>query len=67
MRLLRVSRRAGRPLPKFSDDDVLDFMVAEAIVIKDAQEEKKERKEAERAEWKTDRSAIRDLAARAGG
>jgi hypothetical protein len=65
MRLLRVSRKAGRPLPRFSDDDVLDFMVAEAIVVKDALAEQKERKEAERAEWKTDRSAIRDLASKA--
>jgi hypothetical protein len=49
----RVCKEAGRPWPVIvPEDDVLDYMVMEAVAIKVRQEEKKAAKEAEKAEWK---------------
>lgn len=33
-RIYWVSKETGQPMPKFSDDDVMDYMVREAVVIK---------------------------------
>lgn len=55
-RLWRANKQAGRPWPKISDDDVIDFMVMEAISLKvqleDVERDKKARKEAERKSYK---------------
>lgn len=44
------------------DDDVIDYMVTEAVAIKVSQEDKKAREEAEKAktieEWKGDKSDL---------
>jgi hypothetical protein len=51
--LLRTCERTGRSLPKFSDDEVVDFQVAEAIVIQvDAQEREEQDKQAREQERK---------------
>jgi hypothetical protein len=67
-RLVRVYRESGLPLPKFSDDDVLDYMVKEAIIIKNSHDEKKEREKAEndreREEFKKDFSNIEETLAK---
>jgi hypothetical protein len=52
LRLVRVCKEAGKPFPRFSDDDVLDYMVTEAIVVKHWDEQRKEHKRQEMREWK---------------
>lgn len=47
VRLWRVYREAGRPWPVISDDDVLDFMIMEAVALKAKKEERELREEAE--------------------
>jgi hypothetical protein len=56
MRMATVYRAAKRPLPKFSDDDVVDYLVTEAVTFKVAEERKKQEEDARRREWqkKTD-------------
>ena len=51
-RLFRTLKEAGRTLPEFSDDDVLDYMVVEAVVMKAREEEAEEKKKAERRAWR---------------
>ncbi len=51
-RLYWVCKEAGRPLPAFSEDDVLDFQVTEAVILKSMEEQAKQKKEAERASWR---------------
>lgn len=53
----RVCKEAGRPWPKLSDDDVIDYMVMEAVALRVAKEEAKRRKEAERKQWQKDQQA----------
>lgn len=45
----RVLRSAGRPWPVLSEDDVLDYMVMEAVKLKVDLEDEEARKEAEKA------------------
>lgn len=49
MRLWLTCREAGKPLPRFSDDDVLDYLVTEAIRIKAGEETKRAQQEQEGA------------------
>lgn len=60
-RLASVCKEAGRPLPQFSDDDVLDFMVTEAVILKyvHEREEHQENAQAE-AERKKFRGSHKD-------
>jgi hypothetical protein len=41
------------PLPTFSDDDFIDFCVAEALMLKARVEEIEAEKDAERREWQS--------------
>lgn len=61
-RLLRACREAGKPLPEFSPDDVVDFQVTEAIVLKAAEQAENERKEAakQQQEDQTGKAGHRD-------
>lgn len=45
-RYLATCKAAGRPLPAFSADDALDYMVMEALVLKLGEEEQEARKKA---------------------
>jgi hypothetical protein len=62
-RLFRISKETGRPFPQVSDDDVIDFMVAEAVTLKvlaeDDQARKKAEKEREREEFKKNRESLK--------
>lgn len=55
-------KAAGRPLPKFSEDDVLDFMVTEAVVAKYYHDQKTAQEKAEeeqkRRAWAADTSSL---------
>lgn len=44
----RVCKDAGRPWPVLCDDDVIDYMVMEAVAIKVRKAEEKAAKDAER-------------------
>ena len=46
-RLWRVHKDAGRPWPVIDDDDVIDYMVMEAISLKVRKEDEAARKKAE--------------------
>lgn len=50
----RVYKEAGRPWPRLSDDDVLDYMVMEAVAMKIQQQEAQQRKEQEAAQRKAE-------------
>lgn len=60
MRIWQVNKAAGRPLPTFSDDDVIDYMVMEAIALKVAKKEKEEAKKREIEDWKKDKSSLNE-------
>lgn len=49
-RLWAASEEAKRPVPRLSDDDVLDFMVVEAMTVKIRRVRKEERDKAEAAD-----------------
>ena len=55
-----ISERTGRPLPKFSDDEVTDYLVAEAVAVKAAEDEKEAEKRRERAEFRKSHRQLRD-------
>ena len=57
-RFWRVYSEAGRPIPRLSDDDVLDYMTLEALVVKMRGEEKEAEKEAKRNQWRKDHSSL---------
>lgn len=40
------------PLPQFSEDDVLNYFVVEALMIRDNQEQAEAQKKRELEEWK---------------
>ena len=46
-------------MPTFSDDDVLDYVVREAIVIKMAEHRRKKAKEDERKEFRKSHTDLR--------
>jgi len=48
------------------DDDVIDYMVMEAVAAKAAEEMKKAQKEQEKKEWKKDKAGIDRLKELAG-
>jgi hypothetical protein len=64
-RLFETCKAAGRPLPRFSDDDVLDYIVAEAVVAKSGVEMQKEseqqQKQKEAAEWRRGKGDSRPM------
>lgn len=51
-RLWLTNREAGRPFPQVSDDDVLDYLVMEAIRVKIGEEAKEAQKDQERDSWR---------------
>lgn len=53
-RVWRITKAAGRPFPKVSDDDVTDYMVMEAVTLKVQHEDQKAEEEVERKKWKSD-------------
>lgn len=67
-RLWRVCKEAGRPWPVIDEtDDVIDFMIMEAVTIKINREEKKKAKEREHKEFKRDKEGLAKLREAAAG
>lgn len=52
VRIWQVSKAAGRPWPQICDDDVIDYMIMEAVSVRVTREEQKAEKEREKQEWK---------------
>lgn len=51
-RIFWVSKETGSPMPQFSQDDVTDYMVKEAIVTRVAFEKNQKAKIDERVAWR---------------
>lgn len=49
-RLWLTCREAGHPIPEFTDDDVLNFLVTEAIRVKVGEEMRQQREKLQDAE-----------------
>lgn len=60
-RLWRICKEAGRPWPVLDDDDVIDYMIMEAVAIKTSKEDQKAQKKAEFDEWKKDKQGLDHL------
>lgn len=59
-RFVLTHQEAGRPLPRFSADDYVDWCVMEAVVLKatlaKGEQQEKQRAAAERDQWKGTRA-----------
>lgn len=58
--MARVYKETNRSFPRVSDDDVIDYMVLEAVVVKLGEEQKEMDKKAEIEDWKGDLSSLRE-------
>jgi hypothetical protein len=54
----RVCKEAGRPWPVICDDDVVDYMVMEAVALAVRKEDDEEVKRQERERFKKDHSQL---------
>lgn len=52
-RIWRVCKESGRPFPRLSEDDVIDYMIVEAVILKAGQEEQEMAKQQSISEWKS--------------
>jgi 3-deoxy-D-manno-octulosonate 8-phosphate phosphatase KdsC-like HAD superfamily phosphatase len=58
-RLWRTNKEAGRPWPVIvEDDDVIDYMVMEAVALKVSREDEDNRKDKERKDWRSDKGGM---------
>lgn len=63
IRLWRVHKEAGRPWPVICpEDDVIDYMVMEAVAIRVQKADEKAAKAAERKRWQKDNDHLKKLA-----
>jgi hypothetical protein len=46
-RLWRIHKAAGRPFPQLVEDDVLDYLITEAVYLRVSHQDEEFRKEAE--------------------
>ena len=62
-RMWRATKEGRRPWPVICEDDVVDFQIMEAVYLKTAMEDIKNREKAEKEqkkkEWKKDISSLR--------
>lgn len=56
-----VCKEAGRPIPPLSDDDVLDFMVVEALTFKMLEKRQEAQREADRKQRLKSHRGLRGL------
>lgn len=61
-----MNQAAGRPWPELDGDEVVNYLIMEAVAAKNAAEEKEQRekaeKEAELENWKKDKAALKEAA-----
>lgn len=65
--MVGVCKAAGRPLPQLHEDDVLDFQITEAMVVRAAMDQKKMDAAREREEWRSEHKNANLPGAPAGG
>lgn len=53
LRLYTVATELGEALPRFSRDDVLDFQIREALVLRGLKHKAEQAKKREREQWKS--------------
>ena len=58
-RIWQVCKEAGRPVPRFSEDDVIDYMVLEAVALKVMKQREEAEKKREKSDWKNDKEALK--------
>ncbi len=57
----RVYKEAGREWPVIDDDDVIDYMIMEAVALKASAEDQKVEKKKEVKNWKKDSEGLNKL------
>lgn len=67
LRLWRTCKEAGRPWPVLDDDDVIDYMIMEAVAVKSTKVEQEAQKREEQKAWKKDDEGLKGLKSIAGG
>lgn len=60
LRLLRVYREAGRPLPRFSEDEVVDFCVTESLLVAEQEAKERMQEEDKRKSWEREHANLRE-------
>lgn len=60
MRTWRVHKAARRPYPKVSDDEVVDYLVIEALALKAGKERQEAEEEAKKQAWKNQTDELRN-------
>lgn len=63
MRLWVVSNETGRPFPQLTEDDVLQFMVMEAVTVKVNEMRKEEQEQQKSKERRSSHRELRGLKA----
>lgn len=58
-RVWRVCKAAGRSFPRVSDDDVIDFLVTEAVYVKASREDQEAAKQQGVENWKQGHNDLR--------
>lgn len=62
-RFWEAHKDAGRPIPPFSDDDVVDFMVMEALAVKRREAKREAQEKHERAQKRKSHRNLRGMKA----
>lgn len=62
MRTWRVHKAAGRPYPKVCADEVVDYLVIEALALKAGKEREDAEVEAKKQAWKSQTDELRKRA-----
>ena len=57
----RAFRDAGRPWPTLSDDDVVDYMVMEAVALRVREEDRQAEKDRTTGQWKQDTEHLKNV------
>ncbi len=60
-RVWRVYKAAGKEWPQLDDDELIDFMVMEAVAVKVTKEDAEQAKTDEKREWKKDKEGLDNL------
>lgn len=61
MRMWRAYKQAGKPFPKLDSDDVVDYLIMEALATKSAKEDTEARRQAEIETWRKDHTALENI------
>lgn len=58
-RIWAINKEAGRPFPRVSSDDVIDYMVIEALALSAMQDRKKGEDDRVKREWQAKTDELR--------